>query len=191
MTLSNKAPQWGGAAFILGNLLFLVNKFNEMSRLFLSRGMADVISGQDTLLIFMGQVALIIGFVTYFWLYGQRVGRFGKIALGLFCGGGIVLTVGHITFMSLLAFDVFFLIIIGVAAMLVGLILFGIANLRQPVLKHWQWLPLTTGLLGFVGFFFFSGEQITSSFLLFRTLFALGLIGLGLTLSLESQFSPG
>lgn len=191
MILSSKAHQWGGAAFILGNLLFIVNKLNEMSRLFLSRWMPDVISGQDMLLIFIGQVALIIGFVAYFWLYAQRVGRFGKNALRLFCGGGILLAVGHITFMPLLAFDLFILIIIGLAAMLIGLILFGIANLRQPVLRHWQWLPLTTGLLGVVGFFFFSGDQTIAIFLLFRTLFALGLIGLGLTLSLEKPVQPG
>jgi len=39
--------------------------------------------------------------------------------------------------------------------------------------------------MGFIGFFLFSGEQITAAFLLFRTLFALGLIGLGLILWLE------
>jgi len=44
------------------------------------------------------------------------------------------------------------------------------------------WLPLATGLMGFIGFFLFRGELITATFLFFRTLFALGLIGLGLTL---------
>lgn len=39
----------------------------------------------------------------------------------------------------------------------------------------------------FVGFFLFSGEEITAVFLLFRTIFACGLIGLGLTLWLEEQ----
>jgi hypothetical protein len=42
--------------------------------------------------------------------------------------------------------------------------------------------------MGFVGFYLFSGEEITVIFLLFRTLFALGLIGLGLTLWLEKPF---
>ena len=48
---------------MLGNVLFLVNKLDEMSRLFLSRPMPDVISGRDGLLIVIGQVALIIGHV--------------------------------------------------------------------------------------------------------------------------------
>jgi len=179
---------------MLGNLLFVVNKLNEMSRLFLSRSMPDVISGQDVLLIIIGQVALIIGYVAYFWLYARRVGRFGKNALRLFCGGGIVLAVGHVGFMDVvagvLAVDLFIIVIIGLAGMLIGLILFGVANLRQPILGRWQWLPLTTGLMGFIGFFLFSGEEITAVFLLFRTLFALGLIGLGLTLWLEKPVQP-
>src|SRR5688572_18451827 len=99
MISNNNIHQWGGAAFMLGNLLFLVNKLNEMSRHFLSRPMSDVISGRDVLLIIIGQVALIIGYVAYFWLYSQRVGHLGKIGLRLFCGGGIVLALGHVSFM--------------------------------------------------------------------------------------------
>jgi len=176
---------------MLGSLLFLLNKLNEMSRLFLGRWMPDVISGQNTLLIIIGQVALIIGFVAYFRLYAQRVGRFGKNALRLFCGGGILLAVGHVSFMPVIAFEALFIfVIIGLGVMLIGLIPFGIANLRQPVLGRWQWLPLATGLMGFIGFFLFSGEEITAVFLLFRTLFALGLFGLGLTLWLEKPVQP-
>jgi hypothetical protein len=191
MILSDRTPQWGGAAFMLGSLLFLVNKLNEMSRLFLSRPMPDVISGQNTLLIILGQVSLIIGFAGYYWLYARRVGRFGKIVLGLFCGGGILLAIGHVSFMDVFAFDAAFVfVIIGLAALLGGLIPFGIVNLRHPVLGRWQWLPLATGLMGFVGFFLFGGEEITAVFLLFRTLFALGLFGLGLTLWLERPAKP-
>jgi hypothetical protein len=190
MILSNRAHQWGGAAFMLGNLLFIVNKFNEMSRLFISRWMPDVISGQDMLVIFIGQVALIVGYIAYFQFYTGRVGKLGKNGLRLFCGGGILLAVGHIAFMPIVAFDLFILVILGLVAMLLGLILFGIENLRQPVLRHWQWLPLVTGLMGFIGFFLFSGEEITAIFLVFRTLFALGLIGLGLILWLEKPVQP-
>ena len=192
----NNVSRWGGAAFILGSLLFLVNKLNEMSRLFLARWMPDVISGQDTLLILIGQAAFIIGYVGFWRLYGERVGRWGKNALRLFCGGGIVLAVGHVSFLSSLGDVVplallpyaegsFLLVIVGVLLLTSGLIWFGILNLRQPVLSRWQWLPLATGLMGFIGFFLFSGEQITAVFLLFRTLFALGLLGIGLMMWLE------
>jgi hypothetical protein len=81
-------------------------------------------------------------------------------------------------------------VIIGLLVLLIGLIWFGILNLRLPILGRWRWLPLATGLMGFIGFFLFSGQEITAVFLFFRTLFALGLIGLGLTLWLEKPVQP-
>jgi hypothetical protein len=54
---------------MIGNLLFLTNKLNEMSRLFLSGPKADVISGRDIVLIAIGHVALIIGYVAYYRLH--------------------------------------------------------------------------------------------------------------------------
>jgi hypothetical protein len=187
---------WGGLAFVFGNLLFVGNKLDEMSRLFLSRPMPDLISGQNSGLILVGQVALIIGYLAYYQCYAARVGRSGKYALRSLCGGGTLLAIGHISFVSPLgdvvpaslvqyAESLFLLVIIGLLIMLMGLIWFGILNLRQPVLGHWQWLPLVTGLMGIVGFFLFSGEEISATFLFFRTLFAFGLIGLGVILWLE------
>ena len=61
-----RVQQWGAAAFVFGNLLFIANKLNEMSRLFLGRPMPDVISGQKPGLIILGQVALIVGYVAYY-----------------------------------------------------------------------------------------------------------------------------
>jgi hypothetical protein len=185
MVARNKLPYWGGAALMLGSLLFFVNKINEMSRLFLSKWMPDMISGQDMLLIIIGQVALIAGFAAYYLLYAKRAGRIGKIGLLLFCSGGVLLAVGHVAFMPVIPSGLFIFVILGVAAAIIGLILFGVANLRQPVLTRWHWLPLATGLMGFIGFFLFSGAEITAVFLLFRTLFALGLFGLGLVMCLE------
>jgi hypothetical protein len=189
-----------GASFMLGNVLFILNKLNEMSRLFLSKWMPDVISGQNLLLILLGQAALITGYIGYFQFYAPRSGRAGKNALRLFCGGGIILAVGHLGFMSALgealpaglrpyAESFFVLVLLGLLLLLVGLIWFGALNLRRPLLTYGRWLPLATGLMGFIGFFLFSGEQITAIFLFFRTLFALGLIGLGLGLALEKPAS--
>lgn len=193
--------QWGGLAFALGNVLFIVNKIDEMSRLFLGRWMPDVISGRDPILILIGQVALMIGYVTFYQYYAPRMERSDKHALRLFSGGGIVLAVGHLGFMSFLgtmlppslrpyAESLFLVVILGLLLLIIGLIWFGILNARQPVLNGWRWLPLATGLMGFIGFFLFSGEEITAVFLVFRTLFALGLIGLGMTLTLEKPVHP-
>ena len=187
----SRVHQWGGAALVLGSVLFIVNKLNDMSRLFLGRWMPDVISGQDTALILLGQVALIIGFVVYYQFYSRRVGRQGKNALRLFSGGGILMAVGHFTFMSSLVavmpvFEFLFLfVIIGLLTSLVGLIWLGVLNLREPVLSALIWLPLATGLMGFIGFVLLRGQEITTTFLCFRTLFALGLIGLGVELFLK------
>jgi hypothetical protein len=174
----------GGVAFMVGNLLFAINKLDEMSRLFFSRPMPDVISGQNPVLIIIGQLALIVGYISYQKFYSLRLPRSGKLALRVMAGGGIVLAIGHITFMTALD-SLFILVILGVGILLTSLIWFGIINLREKVLRNWQWLPLATGLMGFTGFILFGGEEITAVFLLFRTLFALGLIGLGLVLSLE------
>jgi hypothetical protein len=193
MILDNKLYQWGGVALAAGNVLFVVNKLDEMSRHFLSRPMADVISGRDTMLIFIGQAALIIGYVAFYQFYSERVERQGKIALCLFSGGGVILAVGHVAFMSTLAdalppairpfAEFLFLgVVIGLVLLLIGLIWFGILNLQHPVVHPWKWLPLATGLMGFTGFFVVRAEEITPIFLVFRTLFALGLIGLGLSL---------
>lgn len=201
MFLSRQAQHWGGLAFAFGNVLFLVNKLNEMSRLFLARPMPDVISGQNPALIFLGQVLLIIGYVAYYQFYAPRLSRPGKYALRLLCGGGMLLAMGHVSFMSALkdsvpasiwpyAENLFLLVLIGLLFLLIGLIWFGVLNLRQPVLRQWHWLPLATGLMGFIGFFLFSGQEITATFLFFRTLFAFGLIGLGLILWLEKPIQP-
>jgi hypothetical protein len=183
--------RWGGAIFALGNLLFMTNKLNDMSRLFLGRTVPDVISNQTPALILLGQVSLTIGYLAYYQFYASRLGKLGRNALRLFSGGGIVLAFGHFGFMSVLVDVLPFLeglfgfVVIGLLLSLTGLIWFGILNLRQPILNRWRWLPLLTGVLGFIGFVFFRGQEITAIFLAFRTLFALGLIGLGITLWLE------
>jgi hypothetical protein len=175
----SRVHQWGGAALVIGTLLFIVNKLDEMSRQFLGRRIPDAISGQDTALILAGQVALIVGFVAYYQFYAQRVGRSGTNALRLLCGGGIVLAVGHLTFMSAVqrlfpfAEALYALVLVGMLFLLIGLIWFGVLTMRQPLLSGWRWLPLFTGLTGLVGFMVFDGEAKSATFLVFRTLFAL------------------
>jgi hypothetical protein len=184
MTTGN-VQRWGGVAFVIGNLLFILNKLNDMSRLFLGKDVPDLISGETVWLIVIGQVTLMAGFAAQYWVYSKRVGRFGKIALGLYCGGGMLLAIGHIGFMSTPAKWLFVFVVIGLLVMIVGQILFGLANLRKPILGRMQWLPLATGIMGAVGFFVFRGEEITAVFLAFRTLFALGLCSLGVVLLSE------
>ena len=149
LLLKHTAHNWGGLAFAFGNVLFIVNKLNEMSRVFLARPMPDVISGQSTGLILLGQLALITGYLAYYRCYAPREGQVGKMALGLLSGGGILLALGHVTFMSALGEmlprslvqygeSLFFLVIFGLLFLLIGLIWFGILALRTPRLRHWS-----------------------------------------------------
>lgn len=190
MTIDNRVAQWSGAAMMVGSLLFLLNKLDEMSRVFLSRRMPDVITGENTLLVVIGQLAFIIGYVGFWQLYSVRVERNGKRALRLFCAGGILVALGHGTFMSVLpasAEYLFAFVLVGLLLLVVGLLWFGILNWRRPVLAHWQWLPTVTALMGFAGFMLVGSEGSSAVFLVFRTLFALGLLGLGVTMWLEAQ----
>ena len=115
--------------------------------------------------------------------------RPGKIGLFLLLGGGILLALGHITFSPLAGEDslLFLLVILGVLLMVVGLVLFGVVNLRSRALEYWQPLPLGIGLLGFVAFFLFGGDQNPFIFLPLRTLFGLGLVLMGVVLWLDTR----
>lgn len=188
MVMRSRIVEWGGLLFALGNVLFVTNKVNEMSRLFLGRPMQDVISGNNIALVLLGQVALVIGYIVYYQFYAQRVKRLGKYALRLFTVGGILVAIGHASFLSfslpLRSYTeyLFALVLIGMLLLIIGLIWFGVLTFRQPIMRRGRWLPFATGLMGFIGFFLFAGEEITAIFLFFRTLFALGLVGLGLIL---------
>lgn len=175
-----------GAAFALGNLLFLGNKVDEMSRLFLDRYMPDLISGEDRLLIACGQLLLITGYVGFLKSYAPAA-KSARIPFRMFAWGGLITAIGHVSFMDGSPEILFALVLLGMLIMLLGLIIFGVTNMRTPTITRWQWLPLFTGLTGVTGFVIFSGEEITAIFLAFRTLFALGLAAMGVNLWLEKN----
>jgi hypothetical protein len=108
----------------------------------------------------------------------------------------VVVAIGHVSFVTDLAQSIappwreageyfFLLVVFGLLALLAGLSWFGILTLRQPIMRRGRWLPLITAVFGAVGFLGFSGPEITAPFLLLRSLFALGLVGLGVALWLE------
>jgi hypothetical protein len=176
--------RWSGAALILGSVLFIVNKFDDMSQVYLNRPFPDVITGQSIAVIALGQIALVLGFLGCYLLYSRRANLVGRIGLVVVVSGAVLLALGHISFTPYVADDslLFLLVIVGVLLMVVGLIVFGAVNLRAKALQYWQSLPLVTGLLGFVAFFVFGSSQIPVVFLLLRTLFGVGLILLGLVM---------
>jgi hypothetical protein len=175
--------KWGGAALIVGSLLFIANKFDDMSRVYLNNWTSDLIDGQSWLLIAIGQVTLVAGLLVCYRLYAGRSSRAGRIGLLLLLAGGIFLGAGHVVFTPLTNVDaLFILVLLGVFLMMVGLIVFGTTNLRRKALQRWQLLPLAPGVTGALGFFLFSGSQNEAIFLLLRSLFGVGLILLGVVM---------
>jgi hypothetical protein len=187
VTISSRAARLGGAALIGGSIFFVLTKLSDMSLAFLNRPMADVIAGEDIVLVAVGNLLLVAGYVTFFRLYAPRLAGPGRTGTGLVALGGTVLAAGHLVFTPLGAEWQFILVIIGLLTLLIGLTLFGLANLRRPVMARWQALPLATAGLGFVAFMALGGEDKTAGFLFFRTLFAVGLAGLGSVM----LFDPG
>src|SRR6476661_4336331 len=90
--------RWSGAALILGSVLFIVNKFDDMSQVYLNRPFPDVITGQSTALIALGQIALVLGFWGCYLLYAKRANLAGKIGLAVLVSGAVLLALGHISF---------------------------------------------------------------------------------------------
>ena len=113
--------------------------------------------------------------------YGPVSGRLGKIGLGTAVVGVVLLTIGHLASI-MTEVDLLILVVFGALALMLGPLLLGIAALRRQILPRYRGaLPLFTGLMGFSWFFLGSSEsgELTFSFMFFRTLFALGWMGLG------------
>lgn len=186
--LPDQINRWGGAALVLGSVLFILNKFNDISRVFLNRPFPDLITGQSVFLIAAGQLGLVLGLICFYALYAEKSNRPGKIGLLLLAGGGVLVALGHIVFTPFAPTELLFvLVLLGVLGMVAGLILFGVVNLRHPVLAYWQALPLVSGLLGGVGFFLSGGSENPIVFLPLRTVFGLSLMLLGVVMWRDSE----
>ncbi len=173
-----------GAALAAGSLLFIVNKFNDMSRIYFNIPLRDVVPGDNVLLVALGQILLVAGCLGCYLVYAKRSSRAGKIGLGLFAGGVILVALGHIDFTPYSPNEALFvLVLVGVLLMLAGLVLFGVLNVRSRALAYWQALPLITGLLGVAGFILSGGsENNPVVFLALRTCFGIGLVLMGIVL---------
>lgn len=167
--------RWGGAALMLGALMFMLTK---------ARGYIDP---DDSLLgyfMVVGFGAWIVGLAALYFRYAPIAGRLGKAGLITAILGILSLAVGHL-YSFLLPVELFGLIILGSLALALGALLFGVAALRKKLLpRYWRFLPLLTGLIGFSWFFFGSNESglLTFTFMFFRTLFAFGWLLIGYVL---------
>jgi hypothetical protein len=161
---------------MLGFLMFSLTK---------ARGYVDPYDSLLGYFIFAGFTLLLLGVVALYVRYAPVFGQLGKIGLGTAVVGVVLLAVGHrFSFMGEIGW-MFIVVLLGAFALMLGPLLFGIAVLREEVLpRYGRVLPLLTGLMGVVWLFFNGSEtgQLTFSFMIFRSLFALGWILLGYVL---------
>ncbi len=142
--------------------------------------MPDVITGNDYLVVTMGQVLLVMGWLGYDRRYAARAGRVGYLGRALLAGGGLLLAVGHGALTVVLPGEPpWAFVVLRVLGMLVGLLLFGSVNLRARILGQWQALPLGSGMVGCAGFLLVDATIQPATFLVLRTVFGLGLVALG------------
>ena len=146
----------GGAALVAGSLLFLAAKLDAMSLRFLGRPMPDLIAGGDIPLILLGQLCLLIGFSGLYRFHVTRLARSGRIALGLLCGGGMALALGHVSFMDVpggprwatvkAGLETgFLLVLLGLLLTLVGLILLGLGAVHVGLPRGLRWSDQLAG----------------------------------------------
>lgn len=94
-----------------------------------------------------GTILLSVGYIGLLLRYGTAAGIFGRLSLGVGMLGGLVSAAGVIA-MSLFEFEnAWEAWLWGMLAQFLGLMLFGIVNLRQRTLPRWNGLPLLAGIL--------------------------------------------
>ena len=142
--LSGWALMLAGATFMLGFAL----GGQETS-------FSDPLGGQDAfveysqlVLIPLSMALLTVGMLGMRSRYGAQVGRFGRFSLVLGAIGGAIGFVGGIGLGLLLDGDGWWITtMLGLLLVLVGMLLFGIAAVRNRPLPRWNALPLITGSL--------------------------------------------
>ena len=167
---------------MLGALIFSLTK---------ARGYVDPDDSLRVYFMLVGFTAWLAGLAALYVRYAPLSGRLGRTGLGMSFVGMVLLTVGHF-FTFLFSFlylatgtDLFLLVAVGVLALILGPLLFGIAALKEDVLpRRWRFVPLVTALIGVVWITATGNDDgsLTFGFMLFRTLFALGWLLIGYVL---------
>jgi len=134
----------GAIAFVLG---FIAGTRPEYSP-YNARSLAidRYLNDADMILFFLGMLLVVIGLVGLYVGYGERSGWFGKISLAVSIVSGLVTIVGA-TGLGIYDSDPYwYMFFYGMTIMLLGLVFFGIACLRNQALPRWNWLPLAAGI---------------------------------------------
>ena len=134
----------GAVAFVLG---FIAGTRPDYSP-YNARSLAidRYLNDADMILFFLGMLLVVIGLVGLYVGYGERSGWFGKISMAVSIVSGLVTIVGVVG-LGIYDSDPYWTMFFwGMTVMLLGLVFFGIACLRNQVLPRWNWLPLAAGI---------------------------------------------
>ena len=181
--------RWGGVAFVLGVVIFLLSRFRHLV------GMPEA---GLWLLIPAGFALWILGLVAFRAHYGPRARGIGRAGLHLTVVGIALLAVGHVGLLLHLvgphavrhvAGAGFVPVILGTFLLTVGALVFGLDAVRGDVLPRLRAAPLVTGLVGLAWMLFAFDSRPDGAnpeaFLAMRTLFGVGWLVVALVLATD------
>jgi hypothetical protein len=99
-----------------------------------------------TPLFVMSTLLLSVGYIGLLLRYSRTAGSFGRLSLGLGALSGIVSAVAAISMEYYETEHLWPIWFLAMVFQLLGLTLFGIANIRQPSLPRWNGLPILAGV---------------------------------------------
>ena len=157
---------------------------------FLSKPIDLYLEYASMILIPASLFLFMVGMIGLYLRYGDETNGLGKGSLIMGIIGGVLSFVGSIlmtTTESEVAWTVFFA---GFMLYFLGLIIFGIATLRETPLPRWKILPILTGIWFPLNVLITSGMSWRETVILDIAVFsltAIGLAGLGYLLQSDSQ----
>ncbi len=144
LKLSGWALMLGGVIVSLGLLAGTRPQYNPFNAL--SLPVDQVLNAAVIPLIVIGILLLSLGFTGLIVRYGQRAGSFGRFSLALGVLSGVISAVGAIG-LGIMGSDPWWsMFFFGLTIQLLGLTLFGVANLRHRTLPRWNGLPALAGV---------------------------------------------
>ncbi len=179
--------RWGGIALLVGVLIFLGSRF---------RHLVDPTDQMLGVLMVVAFGAWFLGLLALRSQYRRRSNLLGRVGLALSLVAVGLLTVGHVgAFLLELDGPWFMPIVLGTLLLVLGVLSFGIAALRDGVLPRWRAVPAIAGVVGLLWIMFaFDARPVEGNpeaFLLMRTAFGLCWLPLGYILLTDRRATAG
>jgi hypothetical protein len=191
-----KFVRLSGWALLVGAIIFIVAWLIDLRDAppynpnnFLSKPIDLYFEYATAILMPASFLLLMVGMIGLYLRYRDEINGFGKFGLIVGNIGGVLSFIGSIVFVtdSEIAWTIWFA---GFMLYFLGLIIFGIATLRETPLPRWKALPLLTGIWFPLLVIISEGMNWQDAFMLDLIVFlltAIGLAGIGYLLQSDSQ----